>query len=93
MHTASLFPFLLHHLLHPLHAHTPWHGPSLLHLLHHALNSLHPSNCSEHLRVHGLSHTLIHLDWQYYYLSQLAFQCYLSHFCWVQILDLFFILE
>ena len=58
---SSLLAFLLEHLLHPLHAHAPWHCAPLLHLLHHALNPLHTPDRSQHLRVHRFGHTLVHL--------------------------------
>ena len=49
----------------------------LLHLFHHALNALHPIDCPEYVRIHGLGHTLINF----------------GPFCWVEVLELLLILE
>ena len=54
-------PLLLHHLVQALHAHAARHGAALLHLLHHVLDPSHTSDCSQHVRVHSFSHTLINL--------------------------------
>ena len=93
----SLLSFLLQHLLHALHAHTPRHGTSLLHLLHHAFNPLHSTNSSQHLWIHSFSHTLVHLKgvefhWWDYYLAALGMrgcEAILNKFIKLQTLPIF----
>ena len=69
MHVSFLSPLLLHHLVQALHTHAPRHCPTLLHLLHHVLNTPHAPYGAKHVRVHRFGHALVYLESQIVKLS------------------------